>query len=302
MAYTAEISRANPSCFLFLIDQSGSMQDVVDPANIQPMAHPLVVDGRTYTHTAQGRTKAQGVCEAISRLLYDIVLRCSKETGIYDYFEIGVVGYGGAGVGPAFGGVLASRDLVTISEIGNNPIRIEQRKRKDDDGAGGIFERTVKFPVWFDPTASGGTPMCEALARARSILSGWLPQHPNCFPPVVIHISDGESTDGEPLEAMRSLTSLSSSDGNVLLFNLHISGNPNAKPISFPDSPVGLPDQYARTMFEGASVLTSLMRTIAQQHGFSLSDGAKGFVLNADMVLVVQALDIGTRAANMADR
>jgi hypothetical protein len=27
MAYTAEISRANPTCFVFLIDQSASMQD-----------------------------------------------------------------------------------------------------------------------------------------------------------------------------------------------------------------------------------------------------------------------------------
>ena len=27
MPYTAEISRANPTCFLFLIDQSGSMAD-----------------------------------------------------------------------------------------------------------------------------------------------------------------------------------------------------------------------------------------------------------------------------------
>ena len=27
MPYQAEISRSNPSCFLFLIDQSGSMSD-----------------------------------------------------------------------------------------------------------------------------------------------------------------------------------------------------------------------------------------------------------------------------------
>ena len=53
MPYTAEISRANPSCFLFLIDQSGSMQDVMDPSNVQPMDAPMTVDGRTYTHTAQ---------------------------------------------------------------------------------------------------------------------------------------------------------------------------------------------------------------------------------------------------------
>lgn len=29
MPYQAEISRANPGCFLFVIDQSGSMADLV---------------------------------------------------------------------------------------------------------------------------------------------------------------------------------------------------------------------------------------------------------------------------------
>ncbi len=28
MTYTAEISRQNPACFIFLIDQSGSMNDL----------------------------------------------------------------------------------------------------------------------------------------------------------------------------------------------------------------------------------------------------------------------------------
>ena len=117
---------------------------------------------------------------------------------------------------------------------------------------------------------------------------------------MVIHITDGESTDGDPTGAMRALTSLSSSDGSVLLFNIHISSDGSAKPVAFPDSAAALPNQYARLLFESASALTYNMRAVANaQHGMNLSDGARGYVFNADMVLVIQALDIGTRPSNL---
>jgi Mg-chelatase subunit ChlD len=80
-----------------------------------------------------------------------------------------------------------------------------------DDGAGGLVDQTVKFPIWFDPVANGGTPMCAALGRATTILQGWLAQHPDCFPPIVINITDGEATDGDPTGPAKTLTSLSSS-------------------------------------------------------------------------------------------
>jgi hypothetical protein len=141
--------------------------------------------------------------------------------------------------------------------------------------------------------------MCQALNTAKGILQRWLGQHPNGFPPAVIHITDGESTDGDPGQAMSDLKALSSNDGNIMLFNLHISSNPNAQPTAFPDSPASLPDQYSKLLFDGASVLTPFMRNVAGEHGFSLSDGARCFVLNADLVLVIQALDIGTRPSNL---
>jgi len=274
------------------------MNDVVDPANIQPLDEPVQIDGRTYTHTAAGRTKAQGVADAINRLLQNLVIRCAKSEGVRDYYHVGVIGYG-ASVGPAFSGRLAGRNLVPISDIANNPARIEERIKKIDDGAGGLVDQRIKFPIWFEPVANGGTPMCQALALAKSTLEAWLSEHRTCFPPTVIHITDGESTDGDPTEAMGSLTNLCSSDGNVLLFNLHLSANPNAKPISFPNSAADLPDEYAKTMFEGASPLTPFMRSIAAEHGFRLGEGAKGFVLNGDLTVVIQALDIGTRPSNL---
>jgi hypothetical protein len=279
MPYSTEISRSNPTCFLFLIDQSGSM---ADPVPSQP-----------------NKRKADAVADAINRLLQNLVIRCAKEEGVRDYFNVGVLGYG-AIVGPAFSGPLAGRELVPISEVGNGPARVETRTKKVDDGAGGLTDQSLRFPIWFDPVANGGTPMCQTLERARAMLQSWLNQHPACFPPVVIHITDGEATDGDPTGAMQSLTNLASQDGNVLLFNIHISGNPDAVPIAFPDSPSSLPDQFARTLFGGASMLTPFMRTIAnQEHGLAVTEGAKGFVLNGDMVLVIQALDIGTRPSNL---
>src|SRR5882724_9352666 len=143
MAYSAEISRGNPSCLVFLIDQSGSMAD-------------------TFGAGEGNQKKADGVADAINRLLQNLVIKCAKEEGIRDYFHICVIGYG-ARVGPAFAGALAGRQLVPISEVGNGPARVEQRNKKVPDGAGGLVDQQVRFPVWFEATANGGTPMRQAL-------------------------------------------------------------------------------------------------------------------------------------------
>jgi hypothetical protein len=269
----------NPSCFLFLIDQSGSMADSIA--------------------AGEGvQQKAQGVADTINRWLQELSIKCAKSEGVRDYYYVGVVGYG-ASVGPAFGGTLTGRELVPISVIAESPARLEERAKRIPDGAGGLVQQTVRFPIWFDPVASGRTPMCKASGEAYRILDQWLKDHPPSFPPTVIHITDGESTDGDPSEAFTQLASLASSDGNALLFNIHLSANPNAKPIRFPDSADSLPDDYARMLFRTASFLTPAMRQVAREQGLNVSDQAKGFVLNADMVSLIQALDIGTRPSNL---
>src|SRR5262249_34161691 len=159
MPYVAEISRTNPSCFLFLVDQSGSM--------IKPFGGEV------------GKIKAQGVADAINRLLQNLVLKCAKSEGIRDYFHVGVIGYG-MQVAPGFGGKRAGRRLVPISEIANSPLRVEQRTRKVDDGAGGLVEQKFKFPLWFEPTGEGKTPMCEALSVAQQTMTEFISKYPNC--------------------------------------------------------------------------------------------------------------------------
>ena len=295
--YTAEISRNNPSMFLFLLDQSGSMQEVFDPENVQAMKEPVVADGKTYTHTASSPTKAQALADAINRLLQTLCIKCGKEEGVRNYFHVGVIGYG-TQVGPAFAGSLFGRELVPLSEVGGAPARMEMRTKKVSDGAGGLVEQEVRFPVWFDTVANGGTPMCAALQEARRIVQGWLGNHPNCFPPVVINITDGESTDGDPSGAAAAVRTLASSDGEVLLFNLHLSAQKNRE-IVFPSSDAGLPDQYAKLLFQMSSPLTPFMITVANQKGFNAAEGARGFVFNAKPEVVIEFLDIGTRPSNL---
>jgi hypothetical protein len=276
--YTAEISRDKPSCFVFAIDQSGSMGD-------------------TFGGSEGDKRKADALADAINRLLQNLVLKCAKAEGVRDYYHVAVIGYGDS-VGPAFSGPLAGRDMVPISEVGDSPARIEERSKKVEDGAGGLVDQEVKFPLWFDPVASGGTPMCEAIRQAVSLTESWLIQHPDCFPPIVINISDGEATDGDPSPIADQLRELSSTDGNALFFNLHISSQ-SATPIEFPDSEAGLPDDHARLLFRMSSSLPPHLKDAAAAEGIQVSESTRGFVFNADLVSVIKFLDIGTRPSNL---
>jgi hypothetical protein len=241
--------------------------------------------------------KTEVVADSINRLLTELAVKCAKEEGVRDYFHVAVIGYGRS-VGSAFKGALSGRDLVPLSEVANNPARVEERTKKVPDGAGGLVETTTSFPVWMDPVADGGTPMTRALTYAGSLVSRWLAEHPGCFPPIVLNLTDGESTDGDPTNAALEIQTQASADGAALLFNLHVSGT-DASAITFSDSDTALPDAYARTLFGMSSVLPPHMRSYAMQEGFNVTDGTRGFVYNADITSVIQFLDIGTRATDL---
>lgn len=280
MPYTAEISRRNPGCFLFLLDQSASMED-------------------PFGGGEQGRKKADELATIINKLIHNLSIRCAKSDSIYDYFHVGVIGYGqDTVVAPAFEGALAGRDLVPMSELSDNPLRIDDRSKKVDDGAGGIVEQSVKFPVWFDAKWAGGTPMCGALRAAADVAQRWVSEHSKGFPPIVINITDGDATDGDPAPEAEALKSLGSDDGAVMLFNIHLSSAPGT-PVELPASTEKLPDKFANLLFEMSSPLTPFMIGRAKELGMPAGEGSRGFVFNAQPVQVIQFLDIGTRPANL---
>jgi hypothetical protein len=277
MAYQAEISRSNPGCFLFLLDQSGSMAD------------PFAGGG--------SRSKADELATIINRLLASLVIRCSKDEGVRDYFDVGVFGYG-AQVRPGLHCLSSDGPIVPISRLADAPLRIEDRLQKIPDGAGGLVEQSVKFPVWVDPQAEGGTPMAGALKQGNAALAAWIGEHPQAFPPVVFNITDGEATDGDPSAAAAQLCDLATDDGPALLFNIHLSEH-RAAPVEFPATDETLPDSFARRLFGMSSPLPPHLQVAARQEGYPAVEGTRGFVFNADAAAVIQFLDIGTRPANL---
>ena len=107
------IESLHPTCFLFLVDQSGSMAE--------------------RWGGEAGKTKAEGVADAINRLLQTLVRRCSKGEYILDRYFIGAVGYGGQPGDPdeislGFPVEALSGSIVQpVSMIKNHPLRIEDR-------------------------------------------------------------------------------------------------------------------------------------------------------------------------------
>jgi hypothetical protein len=272
-AYTnTEITRQNPSCFVFLIDQSSSMAAAF----------------------GDGQTKAGAVALALNNLLRNLILTCSKSEGIRDYFDVAVIGYGRY-VGPAWGGALAGRELVPISEVARSVLRMNEHTVEVAPGAW----EAIQAPVWVEPRSEGSTLMCNALSFVHQMLGYWLGRNPVSFPPVLVHITDGEATDGDPAPYFRSLRELGTQNGRLSLFNVHLSSRQSAAPLSFPDTPEGLPDAYAKLLFESASTLSPYMRSIAWENGLPLTENARAFVLNADPSLMVLALEIGTRPGRL---
>jgi hypothetical protein len=287
MAYSAEISRVSPTAFLFLLDQSASMQDRFGGAKQRGDAAP---------------SKARVLADTVNRLLQNLVLRCAKEDGVRDYFHVGVIGYGPRVqhlIEPAEGHG-APGGLVPISGLAERPLRLDTRTRRVPDGDGGFREQTTRVPVWFEPRAENGTPMCAGLDLAAQAVRDWTEAFPDAFPPTVLNVTDGEATDGEPLRYAQTLRSMGTRDGEALLFNVHLSET-DAAPVTFPDAPDELPreDPYAQTLFQMSSALPFSMRAAAENEGFRVSLDTRGFVYNADPAALVQLLEIGTRPSNL---
>ncbi|MEO5361516.1 MAG: VWA domain-containing protein [Nitrospirota bacterium] len=276
--YDAEISRNNPGCFLFLIDQSGSMTD--------PFGGSDTI------------SKSQGVADTINKLIANLILKCTKDDGIRDYFEIGVIGYGNPEVAPAFSGIFAGHELIKIEALGNNPLRIEERMQQFPAEGGGTAEKPVKFPIWFEPVANNATPMCKAITYAKTILERWTAAHPDSYPPIAINITDGDSTDGNPIPYAMDLYRLGTNNGNCLFFNIHISSK-KAVPILYPDTDALLPDQLGKSLFEMSSLLPEPMYQAARKDGYNVLAQSRGFGFNADLVSLIKFIDIGTRIGNL---
>ena len=237
------------------------------------------------------KKKCDGVAEVVNRFLHSLVIRCTVGMGeVFPYYYVSVIGYGQA-VGPAFVGKYQGVESVCISDLAL-AARVDTRTIQRPEG-----EERIKTKVWFDPIANGRTPMCQAFTLAKGVVDKFIGQYPNCYPPMVMNITDGDSTDGNPSAHAEAIKQTQSSNGNSLVFNVHVSST-NAPSIIFPNGENSLGDPYAKMLFRMSSTLPAKMRQISKELRFEIADGAKGFAFNADLTCLTSLLEIGTRGQN----
>lgn len=276
MAYTRRIDRLHPVLLVLLVDQSDSMSEMIAGGQV---------------------SKAGAVADQINSMLFELVLRCvrSPHEPPRAYFHVAVLGYstterGDPVVAPAVE-VTSGDGTTSTTDLAANPLRMQARP--------GLAGSVVNTPVWVEPVARGGTPMCAAMNRAGQLAASWVKRHPQAFPPVVVNLSDGEATDGDPAVWASRLRSLGTDDGRLLLFNLNISAEAGRTSL-FPSATDGFPDGYARTLFHMSSPLPPPMVDVARAHGIPVGPDARGFGFNADMKALALFLNVGTSIGRLA--
>jgi len=276
--YIQPICKGREACILLLLDESCSMEE--------PLGHG-------------SQRKCDVLARAVNTWLQYMAIRSSGDNGINGVADIGIYGYrtdsnANTIVESLFQGPLAGETLPSIVEIGNNPLGIETvTKLLVDEDTGEIIETPSQMPVWVDLKSEGGSPLCGMLYHAYDIIEQWIAAHLRSFPPIVINVTDGESQDGDPFPYAEALTNLNTEDGNVLLFNCHLSMTSD-DPCLFPSTDEVLPDKLARDLFRMSSVLPESFICHANADGFDLQPNARGMAFNADKSTLIRFLEYVT--------
>lgn len=278
--YTAQISRQTPTAFIFLVDHSVSME-------------------RMIKWQGEDITLSEAVARIVNNQINELVLRCIKADDVRYYYDIAVIGYGHE-VASGWNGDLEGRWFVSPQELRDNPfktitIREEKRTRR-----GPIIKEVQKIQ-WVEAAHTGRwTYLHKALDKAKELLSEWMNAHKGlvCYPPTIINITDGDYNGAEEDVVefkANELKSMSTDDGNVIFFNIHVTPN-NSESTLFPAEVKDVGDSnLAKKLFNLSSLLperyNSEIDSIKQTNG---GQRYRAMGVNVDMATLVKIMDIGT--------
>ena len=280
-AYTAQITRNTPTAFIFLIDQSVSMQNYT-------------------TLYGEEMPMAEAVARIVNHQLNELVLRCVKGSETRDYYDIAIIGYG-ENAYSGWKGELEGRDFVKTSELKEHPYK-KITTKKETRTRKGVKVVEVEEVQWIEAEATQGwTRVHLAFEKAKGLLDEWMEKHhdKDCYPPTIINITDGEfngATKEYVLQQANELKSMFTNDGNVILFNIHISAN-KAVCVTCPASKDEVSfSSLATTMYEMSSLLPMRYSDrIADLRGDGTPNNRyTAMSINADMSTLIQLMDIGT--------
>jgi hypothetical protein len=245
-------------------------------------------------------TMAEAAARIVNSQINELVLRCVKMGDTRHYYDIAVVGYGEKAYS-GWQGELEGKGFVSPEELKNHPytktvVRKETRTRK------GIQVKEVEQIQWVSARHDGSwTHYHEAFGYAKNLLDDWMKEHheKDCYPPTVIHITDGvfnHASKEEVMQKANELKSMFTNDGNVILFNIHFTADDSANPVACPINKQELQgDGYAESLFEMSSLLPERYNVdIARCLNDSRPGRHVAMGMNADATTLIKLMDIGT--------
>lgn len=278
--YTAQITRNTPTAFIFLVDQSVSMK-------------------RITTLNGEQMSLAEAVARIVNNQINELVYRCIKTTEVRHYYDIAIIGYGHE-VYSGWNGTLAGRDFVSPEELKNNPfkkiiVKEEKRTRK------GTMIKEIEKVQWLSARCDGHwTHVHQAFDKAKALLDQWMQEHheKDCYPPTIINITDGQfnhATREQIVQQANELKAMFTNDGNVLLWNIHITPN-HLEQVLLPIGKEELKgDKYSELLYDMSSLLpTRYNQAISDIRGDSVDSRHVAMATNTDMSTLIQLMDIGT--------
>ena len=279
--YTAQITRNTPTAFIFLVDHSVSMKKMT-------------------SLFGEKMTMAEAAARIVNNQINELVLRCVKMGDTRHYYDIAVVGYGVKAYS-GWQGELEGRDFVAPEELKNHPFtkiitRKETRTRR------GVQVKEVEQVQWVSARHDGSwTHYHEAFGYAKRLLDEWMKEHheKDCYPPTVIHVTDGEfnhATKSEVMQKANELKAMFTNDGNVILFNIHFTADKTADAIACPIYKSELNgNSYGEALFEMSSLLPERYNPdIARCLNDSRAGRHVAMGVNADASTLIKLMDIGT--------
>lgn len=269
------ITRQHRTAYLLLLDTSGSMQDIIE------------YDGRIMT-------KGQSMVDAANRILQELYFRAHRDGEIRNYYDVAVISYSGRGVISLLGG---DDPFIPITELSGN--------------SGGWIDLKCLTPLnapdeyhgsSITLSPEGYTPMYETLYITHELIKEWCnrPENYDSAPPSVYNISDGHATDGDFKDIRymsEKIMSLSTNDGNVLMFNIHLSSMPQNQKILFPTEEElrKHPNAFFRAMALASSPMPEHFRELIHEiRGERSSATYRGVGYNVSVVDMIAMMNIGT--------
>lgn len=279
----APISQLHRQVIIFLIDQSGSMNEQVLWCGVES-------------------SKAQAVCDVVNGALSELIARCNNYGQYKSYFDIAVFGYSGMGVKALLGE--GRQNFYTPGDLAQSFKHTMEVVNVRTLPNGSTISTKNQKKIWIEPLAEGRTPMLGMFNHIYDTLLVALSNAKNreSFPPIVINITDGEINDGhndQILEAAKRLRSLKTDDGNVILMNVHIA-NRECDGFIFSSSGCDCPVEcnFGKILFEMSSEMPEFFEREIEQVVESKSP-YRAFAYNASISDLVRMVNIGSSSTSL---